>query len=238
MTDTITAAWPSQDVLDYLLTRRSVPIPALGEPGPDAAQLETILQAAARVPDHGRLFPWHFLVFAGAARAEAGALLESAWRGCDPAASAAKLEIERTRFLRAPLVVGVISRIREGKAPLWEQVLSAGAVCQTLALAAHASGFGANWVTEWYAYDPAVKAGLGLDARDHVAGFIYIGALSALPEERERPALSALVTQWSPGAAIRNGPEYGRVGLGFPEAGFDFSALAPAAPNTAQVAEG
>jgi len=122
-------------------------------------------------------------------------------------------------------VIGVISRVRESKNPLWEQILSAGALCQNLCLAANASGFGANWVTEWYAYDPAAREGLGLDKRDHVAGFIYLGTPAAPPQERDRPALEKIVTHWKPGEPIRNGADYGQAGLGYPQPGFDFSAV-------------
>lgn len=192
-------------------------------PGPDAAQIDTILRAAARVPDHGKMFPWHFTVFTGEARTQVGALLASAWKEENPEQSEpAKLELEAARFTRAPAVIGVISRVREGKHALWEQILSAGAACQNLCLAANALGFGTNWLTEWYAYSPAFKAALGLDARDHVAGFIYIGTATTAPEERDRPDISAITTYWEPGAALNKGEEYGIPGMGLPKTGFAF----------------
>jgi nitroreductase len=212
---------PAPDLLDYLQRRRSCPLKNMGEPGPGRAQVETILKAAARVPDHGKLFPWHFIVFDGPARAQAGALLAAAWKEENPQqAEPAKLELESGRFARAPLVIGVISRVREGKHPVWEQILSAGAACQNLCLAANALGFATNWLTEWYSYSPAFKAALGLDARDHVAGFIYIGTATGQPDERPRPDLSAITTWWQPGAALNKGAEYGQAGLGIPRAGF------------------
>lgn len=223
MTDII-AAKPSAELLDYLLKRRSVPIKTMTGPGPDAAQVKTILQAASRVPDHGKLFPWYFIVLQGDARAKAGAILEQAWRRREPEAAPAKLELERDRFLRAPVVITVVSRIRESKNPVWEQILSAGALCQNLCLAANALGFGSNWVTEWYAYDETVRAAFGLDARDNFAGFVYLGTPKEPPAERDRPDLDQLVTFWEPEGALRKGDQYGKQGLGLPEAGFKVNA--------------
>ena len=217
---------PSAEMLSYLQARRSCPLKNMGGPGPDAAQLQNILQAASRVPDHGKMFPWHFIVFNGDARAQAGALLAHAWQQENPAqAEPAKLELEAARFTRAPLVIGVISRLREGKHAFWEQILSAGAACQNLCLAANALGFGTNWLTEWYAYSPAFKTALGLDKRDHVAGFIYIGTPTTAPEERDRPDLAAITTHWTPGAALNKGDSYGLPGTGFPKAGFSVEGL-------------
>lgn len=219
----IIAAKKSPEMLEYLLHRRSVSIKQLSEPGPDEEQLQTILRAAARVPDHGKLFPWYFMVLEGDARKDAGKILGKAWKAREPEAAPAKIELEEERFMRAPLVIAVISRARKGKHPLWEQLLSAGAACHNLCLAAHALGFGSNWVTEWYAYDETVKKELGLDARDHVAGFIYIGTPQDQPEERDRPDLNIITTHWKPGAALNKGDEYDRDKLGFPDMGFDFS---------------
>jgi nitroreductase len=195
-------------------------------PGPDKVQIETILRAAARVPDHGKMFPWHFIVFEGAARAQVGELLAKAWQAENPEQTEpAKLELEAARFTRAPLVIGVISRMREGKHPLWEQILSAGAACQNLCLAANGLGFGTNWLTEWYSYSPAFKAALGLDARDHVAGFIYIGTATAMPEERDRPDMAAITTHWAPGVPLNRDEKAGLPGMGFPQAGFAIDSL-------------
>lgn len=225
MPDNVIAAKPDAHVMDYLLRRRSVSIKHLTAPGPNEEELQAILRAAARVPDHGRLFPWHFIVFRGDARAQAGEILKKAWLAGESDAAPAKLELEGGRFMRAPLVVAVVSRMREGKHPLWEQVLSAGAACQNLCLAANAMGFGANWVTEWYAYNNTFRSEIGLDARDHIAGFIYIGTTTEQPEERERPDLAQIVTDWRPGVNLNNGLQYGHPGMGFPSAGFDFGGL-------------
>jgi len=224
MTDII-AAKPSPEMLDYLLRRRSVPVTTMTGPGPDDGQIKTILQAASRVPDHGKLFPWYFIVLRGEARAQAGEILERAWKKQESEAAPAKLELERDRFMRAPAVIAVVSRIRESKNPVWEQILSAGALCQNLCLAANAMGFGSNWLTEWYAFDDTVRAGFGLDARDHFAGFIYIGTPKEPPKERDRPDLAELTTFWEPGKPAQKGEKYGQKDKGFPETGFDFSDL-------------
>jgi nitroreductase len=220
MDNKIIAANPSGEVLDYLLKRRSCPVKTLGEPGPDRQQIETILKVASRVPDHGKMFPWYFVVFEGDARREVGTLLRQAWLEEEPEAAEAKLELEEQRFLRAPVVIGVISRVREGKHPAWEQFLSAGAVCQNLCLAANASGFGTHWMTEWYSYNDTFRSELGLDEYDHAAGFIYIGTPDKMPEERDRPGLNEIVTYWDTGVPLKKGETYGRKGMGYPRAGF------------------
>lgn len=181
--------------IDLLLTRRSGSAKAMTGPGPDAEQLRTILAAAARVPDHGKLFPWRFVLFEGEARARFGDVLAE----CLPKEEATpeRLGVERARFLRAPVVVGVISRVREGiPIPAWEQELSAGAVCQTMLFAATALGFVANWLTEWPAFSPCVAERLGLAQGERVAGFVYIGHPAASLEERVRPDLDKLVTRF------------------------------------------
>ena len=136
--------------IDLLLARRSVSANALGEPGPGAAEIELILTAASRVPDHKKLVPWRFLLFQGEARAAFGNVLAQVCREEETDPGAFRLENEAKRFLRAPLVIAVISRVvKNPAAPEWEQILSAGAACQNLILAATALGYGAQWITEW-----------------------------------------------------------------------------------------
>jgi len=149
------------DALELLQTRRSLkPIELIG-PGPSAAEIETLLTVASRVPDHGKLTPWRFIVFEGEARLTAGQAIETAFRAKYPDAKPDQLDYERKRLARAPLVIAVVSRAAPHvKIPEWEQVLSAGAAAMSLVLAAHALGYGANWITEWYAYDR--RAGLEL----------------------------------------------------------------------------
>ena len=179
--------------LDLLLSRRSGSAKAMGEPGPSREQLAAILKAGARAPDHGKLFPWRFIVFEGDGRERFGRMLGEILEA--EGERERQIDEETKRFLRAPLVVGVISAARELiKIPVWEQELSAGAVCQNLLIAAHASGFVANWITEWYAYHPKVKERLGLKPGERVAGFIYIGTSAVELEERPRPEMDKIVS--------------------------------------------
>jgi nitroreductase len=157
-----------------------------------------MLQAASRVPDHGKLFPWRFLVIEDEARAALGEVLAEALAARNASVSESLKRFERARFLRAPIVVVVISALKTEKPiPEWEQQLSAGAVCQTLLIAAAAAGFGANWLTEWCAYDDIVTIKLGLGVGERVAGFVYIGTATGPIEERARPELDDIVTRWT-----------------------------------------
>jgi nitroreductase len=187
-----------QETLDLLLKRRSVKPAMLGDPGPTASELETILTAACRVPDHKKLEPWRFIVFEGDTRAAFGrVLLKACLAEEKETPSAMRLETERTRLLRAPTVVAVISRVTPNPgAPEWEQVLSCGAACFNLCLAANALGFGTSWITEWYSYSPGVRAALGLAANERMAGFVYIGTPKERQPDRERPQLATKVSRW------------------------------------------
>ncbi|MDP4025794.1 nitroreductase [Methylobacterium sp. NEAU 140] len=181
--------------LDLLRTRRSVPPPLLDEPGPSAAELETILAAASRVPDHGKLAPWRFLVIAGDARARIGEILAATWAADNPEAGPERLEQERRRLSHAPVAVAVVSRAGpHAKIPEWEQVLSAGAATMNLVVAANALGFSTAWLTEWYTYDRRVLDALGLAPEERMAGFVHIGRAREIPSDRPRPALSDIVT--------------------------------------------
>ena len=186
---------PAPQTIDLLLSRRSGSAKAMTGPGPDAEELRTILRAAARVPDHSKLFPWRFIVFEGEARARFGELLVECLKQTETV-SAERAALEAGRFLRAPVVVGVVSRGRGGiPIPEWEQQLSAGAVCQTMLIAAHALGYVANWLTEWCAYHPLVLERLGLKPGERIAGFIYIGKSAVPLEERARPDMEKKVTR-------------------------------------------
>jgi nitroreductase len=189
----------SQDTIELLLRRRSAKAAMLSEPGPTPAELEIILTAASRVPDHKKLEPWRFVLFEGEARAAFGrVLLKACLAEEKETPSAARLETERTRLLRAPTVIAVISRVTPSPgAPEWEQVLSCGAACFNMCLAANALGFGTCWITEWYSYSPGVRAGLGLAANERVAGFVYIGTAKEQQPDRDRPQLPKIVTRWT-----------------------------------------
>jgi nitroreductase len=184
---------PAPHAVDLLLSRRSGSAKAMDKPGPSKKQLEQILQAGGRTPDHGKLFPWRFIVFEGKGRDRAGDILAEVMEA--EGERDKQVEEERKRFLRAPVVIGVISRARElHKIPVWEQELSAGAACQNILIAATALGFTGNWLTEWYAYHPNVKEKLGIKPGERVAGFIYIGTPAEKLEERPRPDMQAIVS--------------------------------------------
>jgi nitroreductase len=182
------------DAVELLKKRRSPRIPDLVEPGPSESQLDTLLTIASRVPDHGKLVPWRFLVFRKDRRAQLAEALAACFRVDHPDATPDQIEKERSRFADSPLIIGVISRAApHAKIPEWEQVLSAGAACMNLVTAAHAIGFGANWVTGWPAYDRSCLNLLGIADNEKVAGYIHIGTPSAALEDRPRPALNEIV---------------------------------------------
>jgi nitroreductase len=185
-------------LLALLRTRRSASAKAMGEPGPSGAELDQLIAIATRVPDHGKLAPWRFIVFEGSARARFGEILARRYRALHPGMSEATIDFERARFLRAPVIVGVVSRAGpHPKIPEWEQVLSSGAVCQTLLIAAIAMGYGAQWITEWCAYDAEIAKVLGLAPHERISGFLYLGTATEPALERERPDAAKLVTRWS-----------------------------------------
>jgi nitroreductase len=185
------------EALDLLKTRRSVKPVELGAPGPGPAELEILLTIASRVPDHGKLTPWRFVVFEGDARTKAGEAIAKVFKEKNPQATDDQVTFERNRLARAPLVIAVVSRAGPHvKIPEWEQVLSAGAAAMNLVTAAHSLGFAASWLTEWYAYDRAVLDALGLAANEKIAGFVHIGRPSQPPEDRPRPPLSEIVTRF------------------------------------------
>ncbi len=187
---------PSPQTIDLLLTRRSGSAKAMSGPGPTPDELRTILKAAARVPDHGKLFPWRFILFEGDARERFGRMAIDCLRQTETVTDE-RAALEAGRFLRAPVVVAVVSRIRENiPNPVWEQQLSVGAVCQTMLIAATSLGYVANWLTEWPAYHPLVQERLGLKPGERIAGFIYIGKSAVPLEERARPDLEKLVTRF------------------------------------------
>ena len=195
-------------LVGYLGTRRSIPAAQMAEPGPDAAALQAILQIAARVPDHGKLAPWRFIVYGREGRA---AVLEGLTRIAAGHADEkeARMRADKARgFGDAPLIVGVVSApvVDHPKIPLWEQQLSAGAVCLNMLHAAQAHGFAAQWLTGWFAYDEAAARWLGVREGERVAGFIHIGTPAAPPSERERPDLAAITTEWQAPSGVPHVP--------------------------------
>lgn len=183
----------SEDLRRRLAMRRSAPAQALVAPGPTPDQLDDILRLAARTPDHGKLFPWRFVVLGPRSRADAAAKLAvMAARQPDPA-KASKVLLKLTA---APVTVLVVSApVASPKVPEWEQRLSAGAVCMNLEHAANAHGFCASWITDWYSYDPEALALFGVKGDERVAGFIHLGVLAEPPLERPRPDMVEKVTR-------------------------------------------
>jgi nitroreductase len=186
------------DALQLLKTRRSVKPMELTGPGPNKDEIATLLSIASRVPDHGKLAPWRFIVFEGAARDAAGEVIAAAFKANRGDATSEQIAFERMRLSRAPLVIAVVSRAGPHvKIPEWEQQLSAGASAMALVIAAHAMGFAASWITEWYAYDRGALDKLGVSANERVAGFVHIGRPAKPPEDRERPKLETIVTHYA-----------------------------------------
>jgi nitroreductase len=191
MTD-LNAALPlpvrSDEVLARLANRRSASAQLLAAPGPSEAEIEQILSLGARTPDHGKLFPWRFVVLGPQSRADLSealaVLAETQGRIDKDLAVLAKLA-------NPPLTIMVVSTPIQGhKVPVWEQQLSAGAVCMNLEHAADALGYSASWITDWYAYDPAAVALFGVQDGETIAGFIHLGTLTEPPLERPRPHMA------------------------------------------------
>lgn len=178
------------ELIEFLETRRSNLAKSMAAPGPDPETRDKILEIAARVPDHRKLTPWRFVVFEGPTRSSFGQHIAAAFMAANPTAPADRAIFEGARLTRAPLVVAVISspvQCPRGT-PKWEQELSAGAVCMNMCVAAQAHGFGAQWLTEWYAYDESVNAAMNLTVGQRVAGYIYIGTATAQSVPRARPS--------------------------------------------------
>ncbi|MCB1488707.1 MAG: nitroreductase [Bauldia sp.] len=187
------------DALELLKTRRSITAPFLTEPGPGDEELKDILTIASRVPDHGKLTPWRFIVFRGDAGAKAGEALAALFAEKNPDADEKRLDEERNRLARAPLVIGVVSTAAPHvKIPEFEQLLSAGNAAMMMVVAAHALGFAAHWVTEWISYDEDAGRLLGLRPGERFVGFVHIGTPSVPPVDRPRPALEDVVEYWQP----------------------------------------
>jgi nitroreductase len=185
------------NAIELLRNRRSVKPREMSGPGPSPAELETILTIGARVPDHGKLTPWRFIVFEGNARVRAGEVIGQVFARKNPQATSAEIDLERHRLMDAPLVIAVVSFTKpHPKVPPWEQELSAGASAMNIVTAASALGYGANWLTGWFAFDRDVLEGLGLKPDEKPAGFIHIGTPSKPSEDRPRPELSDIVTRF------------------------------------------
>ena len=183
--------------LDLLRTRRSVPPAQLAGPGPSPEELDAILAAAARVPDHGKLAPWRFILIDGEGQARIGRTVAEAYRADHPEADDKRLALEAGRLAQAPLEIAVLSRARPRlQNPPWGQVLDAGRAAMNLIVAANALGFRTSWLTEWMAYDRRVLDALGLDPAERLAGFVHVGRAEQVPPDRPRPDLAEIVTRY------------------------------------------
>lgn len=186
----------SAETLALLARRRSSKLMHLAEPAPSSAELDALIALAARVPDHGKLGPWRFVIIDGEARARAGTALAEVVRN-DEGVDETRLEFVRNTFMRAPSCVMVVSSPKESKkVPEWEQQLSAGAVCYNLLLAAHALGYAGCWLTEWHAFDARAARALGLAENERVAGFVYLGTPSVGAAERVRADVGPRVSRF------------------------------------------
>lgn len=188
-----------QSTIELLHTRRSTKAADLHAPGPNQPQIDQLLKAAHRVPDHGKVGPWRFVVFTGSARSDFDSALQRIYQTNNPEATEKLVSHNGQLLSRSPCVIAVIAspNLEHPKVPLWEQTLSAGAACQNLLTAAHALGFSAQWLTEWYSYNKDVNALLSMVDSEQIAGFIYIGTPAETPQERTRPPLDERVIYWN-----------------------------------------
>jgi nitroreductase len=187
----------TSSVLAFLKSRKSASAKAMTGPGPSSPQISEILDIAVRVPDHGKLSPWRFILFEGSARAKVGEGFAQVWARKNVDHGEEVLAFQRGLFMRAPVVLAVVSTaVTHGKIPVWEQQLSAAAVCYNVVLAATAMGFAAQWQSDWVAYDQGAKDLMGVTATEQVAGLIYIGQSTVALEDRPRPDAASLLTRW------------------------------------------
>lgn len=187
--------------INLLLTRRSVLAKALGEPGPNDQQLQTILRAGLRIPDHGRAEPWKIQVLDASAQLALGEFSATLFRSENPKAKDVLIKFERERPQRSPVLLIVSfhpNKQKLAKIPEVEQLLSTGAVCQNILVATQALGYNAQWVTDWPAYHPEIRRFLGHDEETQIVGFIHIGTAAEPPKERPRPDLDSIVSEWKP----------------------------------------
>ena len=187
--------------INLLLTRRSVLAKALGEPGPNDQQLQTILRAGLRIPDHGRAEPWKIQVLDASAQRALGEFSATLFRSENPKAKDVLIEFERERPQRSPVLLIVSfhpNKQKLAKIPEVEQLRSTVAVCQNILVATQALGYNAQWVTDWPAYHPEIRRFLGHDEETQIVGFIHIGTAAEPPKERPRPDLDSIVSEWKP----------------------------------------
>ncbi|WP_173931492.1 nitroreductase [Chelativorans sp. Marseille-P2723] len=187
----------SASAIDLLLARRSPPIHELKPPAPSEEELNLILRAATRVPDHGMLTPWRFIVYRGEAREKVGQMLAELAEKREGPLPKARREQELTRFSRAPLVIGVVSHPKESrKIPQWEMFVSGAMAAMNLITAANALGYRTNMITNWYSDAEEGRRILGLAPQERVIGFIHIGSFTGEVPDRPRPDAASLVSDY------------------------------------------
>jgi nitroreductase len=179
-----------------MATRRSGKPRDMGAPGPSPEQLDRMIDAAIRVPDHGKLAPWRFVVVPQDRREAFAALLERAYRAERPEPGKVELEAVRQFALQGEaLVVALSAPAHASHIPIWEQELSAGAACMNFLIAAHAEGFVGSWLSGWAAYSDMVRDAFGKSG-ERIAGFLFVGSPTRPLEERPRPDRAAVVEIW------------------------------------------
>lgn len=188
----------SSPIVEFMLNRASAPIPELREPAPSDSEIETMIRIASRVPDHGRLEPWRFIIYRGEARERVGEMLADLAERREGPLTEARRAQELSRFSRAPLVIGVVSCPKENpKIPRWEMFLSAGAAAMNLVIAANGLGYATNWITNWYSDTEEGRRILGLAPHERVVGFVHIGTFEGKAPERPRPDVSKLYSDYT-----------------------------------------
>ncbi len=188
----------NQSAIDFLLSRKSAPISVIREPAPNDAELDAMIRIATRVPDHGLLQPWRFIVYRGSVRQDIGEFFARRAGEIEGELTPQRIEQEKARFTRAPLIVGVVSVPREHpRIPDWEKFLSGSNAAFALLLAAHAYGYNGNWVSNWYADDAPSRAFLGLAPEERVIGFVHIGTVDVKVPDRQRPEPSSVMSNYT-----------------------------------------
>ena len=186
-------------IIDFLRSRRSVLAANLADPGPDEASLNKIIEIGLRVPDHSRCGPWRIQILRKKAQAKLGNLYAELFKRNNANASIEQIEYWRSRPQSAPILLVITcypNAEKIHKIPLWEQILSGGALCQNILNGAHATGFSAQWLTEWPAYSSKVRQALGHSGETDICGFIFIGTAKEKPTERKRIGANEVVTEW------------------------------------------
>ena len=183
-----------KEVLNFFKNRRSVSVNFISEPGPNKDQLTEILKMGVRCPDHGRLEPWRILVISEEnAKMKIVSAMDKIGRKRDMDTD--KLEKSKSRFLKSPVILAVIASPKEGRIPIEEQILSAGALCMCILNAALANGWGANWLTGWMANDKELgRLAFNTSKNEFVAGYLYVGSFDESSTDRPRPQLEKKIS--------------------------------------------